>query len=91
MSESLGSLDNATYVKPATFSVDPRSIQHFLRVKPCDLWMVIDHASFNGNCTLSKLSPRVLEELVTGYIGTQLGVFTKTWSQIVIMHNYGNG
>ena len=48
--------------------------QHFLRVKPCDLWIVIDHASFNGNCTLSKLLPRALEELVTGNIGTQLGV-----------------
>lgn len=72
MSESLRTLDNATYVKPATFSVDPRSIQHFLRVKPCDLWIVSDHASFNGNCSLSKLLPRVLEELVTGNIGKNL-------------------
>ena len=63
MLKSLGTLGNATYVKPATFSVDPRSIQHFLRVKPCDLWIVIDHASFNGKRTLSKLLPRGLRNL----------------------------
>lgn len=48
---SLQSVDtaNATYVRPPTLSDVPKSIQHFLRVKPCDLWIVIDHASFNGN------------------------------------------
>ena len=50
-------------------------ICEILRVKPCDLWIVIDHASFNGNCTLSKLLPSESEGLVTGQIGTQFGEF----------------
>ena len=59
-------LDNATYVRPATVSDVPKSIQHFLTVKPCDLWIVIDHASLNGNCIHFQLLPSELEELVTG-------------------------
>ena len=37
------------HVRPATLSDVPKSIQHLSRVKPWDLWIVIDHASFNGN------------------------------------------
>ena len=66
-------LESATYARPAIFSVVPKSIQALLNVRPCDLWMVIDHASLNGNCCHSYADPKVSELLVTGTIGTHCG------------------
>lgn len=69
-------------MRSATLSDVPTSIQHLSRVKPWDLWIVIDHASFNGNRILCKLLPSEVEEFVTGQIGTQFGVSSQKLAPI---------
>ena len=55
------------YVSLAALSEGPKSIHTSFSVRPCALWMVIDHASLRGYCCLSNFSLRASEQFVTWY------------------------
>lgn len=61
------------HVIPGAFSLGPISIHAFGRASPWLLCIVIAHASFNGNCCVSRNVSRDLEVIVTGGIGTHFG------------------
>ena len=55
--EILQTLVYATYVSPVALSEGPKSVHTSFSVRPCALWMVIDHASLRGYCCLSSFCP----------------------------------